>query len=380
RRSQPMSQATPVLLLDTMGELGAVYDLADVVVLGGSLTPGGAGHNLLEPAARGKPVVVGPYMPSQAPLLAAFLHNHAVVQAGPRDLAQVIDRLLSDSTLRNQIGNNARELLGARRGAAVKTCAQLGPLLPTQRLQPVRQPSVVKRCLKAAAATRLGQWLLTAQGRRFTSWPDIRARLGKPQSLLCLGNGPSSEDPRIGNWKFDRLFRVNARWRGRGFLAAPDVVFTGDYRALYECSDCLFGFRTVGEETLMLLRQRFRPWRRMEYFTYERLGRELDEDRWGARPSNGVVMVAAAVALQPERLIIAGIDLFQHPAGCYPGNTDIPNRYHPAHDRAVEVAILRQLLASYDGELIVIGAPLSRALEHSDLPCRAGSLPASVVC
>ena len=50
-----------MVILDTIGELGRLYSLADVVFVGGSFVKVG-GHNILEPAAHGKPVIVGPYM------------------------------------------------------------------------------------------------------------------------------------------------------------------------------------------------------------------------------------------------------------------------------------------------------------------------------
>ena len=54
-------EGTQVVILDTIGELGRLYSLADVVFVGGSFVKVG-GHNILEPAAHGKPVLVGPYM------------------------------------------------------------------------------------------------------------------------------------------------------------------------------------------------------------------------------------------------------------------------------------------------------------------------------
>ncbi len=63
RRSggEPVARATQVLLGDTMGELLFLYALADIAFVGGSLVPNG-GHNLLEPAALGKPVFAGPHL------------------------------------------------------------------------------------------------------------------------------------------------------------------------------------------------------------------------------------------------------------------------------------------------------------------------------
>ena len=72
-------------------------------------------------------------------------------------------------------------------------------------------------------------------------------------------------------------------------------------------------------------------------------------------------MVAVAAALQPRRLVIAGIDLFKHPAGPYPGDAGA-NRYAPMHDRDVELAILREALRRFAGEVHIVSPVLRKAL------------------
>ena len=67
------------VVLDTIGELAEVYQIATVVFVGGSLVPAG-GHNILEPAAFGKPIVFGPHMENFAEIAEAFLANDAAVQ------------------------------------------------------------------------------------------------------------------------------------------------------------------------------------------------------------------------------------------------------------------------------------------------------------
>ncbi len=57
---------------------------------------------------------------------------------------------------------------------------------------------------------------------------DLRLRLGTPHHILCLGNGPSSEDTRLQGCSFDCLFRVNWIWRDRGLYLNPNMVFTAD--------------------------------------------------------------------------------------------------------------------------------------------------------
>ena len=64
-----------VLLLDSTGELGSVYELATVAFVGGTLVPTG-GHNILEPACFGKPIVIGPSMTNFQEIADVFLHNN----------------------------------------------------------------------------------------------------------------------------------------------------------------------------------------------------------------------------------------------------------------------------------------------------------------
>jgi hypothetical protein len=222
----------------------------------------------------------------------------------------------------------------------------------------------VKRLIKAGiAGTTAGQVILSLGARRLAALADVQQRLGRPETILCLGNGPSSEDQQLHGLPHDCLFRVNSRWLERGFLTHPDVVFTGDHLSLRRCRCCLFGFRTAAEETAVLLNHwlGLRPGR-IDCFNAERLGLRLDEQSWGARPTNGAVMVATAVALRPRRLIVAGLDLYRHPAGKYPGDPVSANCYARVHDADIERAVICQALLAFRGELIVVGEALRAAL------------------
>lgn len=115
RRSQlPASLALPgVLLLDTIGELAAVFSRADVVFMGGTLASRG-GHNILEPAYFAKPVIVGPHMENFAEIAGEFLAGDAVVQiAGPEALSGAVEQLLQDPA---DYGVKAQALAEAKRG------------------------------------------------------------------------------------------------------------------------------------------------------------------------------------------------------------------------------------------------------------------------
>jgi hypothetical protein len=128
---------------------------------------------------------------------------------------------------------------------------------------------------------------------------------------------------------------------------------------------CIFGFRTIDEEIRVFRRRLLHPaLPRLRFFTYERLGGFLDQRDWGARPTNGAVMLATAVDLRPRRLVIAGIDLFEDPAGSYPGRSGTPNAYAPVHDREAELAIVRAALDRHSGEVEIIGDVLRERLKH----------------
>ncbi len=227
------------------------------------------------------------------------------------------------------------------------------------------QDRTAPRRMDELARTAVGRLIVaTRRGRQIDDFDTLRQRLGHPETILCLGNGPSSEDPRLLEIQHDRLFRVNWRWLERGMLTRPDMVFVGDLQTTARLRSCVFGFRTLAWESEMLLRQVLLHGRlrRMEYFTYERVSRFLSDGAWPAHPTNGVVMVATAVALQPKRLIIAGMDLYLDPRGRYPGDPTPDNDFPQMHSREVELDALERVLASFRGETWIVGEPLREAL------------------
>ena len=119
-----------VLVLDTIGELALVYPLAAVVFVGGSLVPSG-GHNVLEPAAAGKAVIVGPHMENFQEIADEFRREDALVQVGgAAELAGAVASLLAEPDRRHAIGARARALVERNRGALQGTLAALAELLP----------------------------------------------------------------------------------------------------------------------------------------------------------------------------------------------------------------------------------------------------------
>ncbi len=115
-----------VLLLDTIGELSSIFGVADVVFMGGTLARRG-GHNILEPAFFGKPVIVGPHMENFPEIAGDFARGGAVVEiGGAGELAGAVERLLGDARLREEIGGRARGLAERARGATARAVAEIG--------------------------------------------------------------------------------------------------------------------------------------------------------------------------------------------------------------------------------------------------------------
>jgi 3-deoxy-D-manno-octulosonic-acid transferase len=122
--------AADVVVLDTMGELAHLYRLATVVFVGGSLVPTG-GHNILEPAAFGRPILFGPHMENFREIAAAFLESRAAIRVRDgRELESAFRDLLGDSSRRSALGRAARAIVDANHGARERTLAVITRLLP----------------------------------------------------------------------------------------------------------------------------------------------------------------------------------------------------------------------------------------------------------
>lgn len=118
-----------VVLLDSVGELPQAYALATVVFVGGSLVPVG-GHNVLEPAAWGKPVLFGPSMENFQEIGMLMVQAGGGIQVSDRlALATTLERLLSSPQEAAMAGERGRALLEQHRGAVARTCGVIEPLL-----------------------------------------------------------------------------------------------------------------------------------------------------------------------------------------------------------------------------------------------------------
>ena len=118
-----------VLLLDTLGELAQVYPLASAVFVGGSLVPAG-GHNVLEAAVAGKPVVVGPHMENFQEIADEFRGEGALLQVrSAEELGDTIGALLADAPRGRELGQRARAIIARNRGACARTIESLAGLV-----------------------------------------------------------------------------------------------------------------------------------------------------------------------------------------------------------------------------------------------------------
>jgi 3-deoxy-D-manno-octulosonic-acid transferase len=117
--------SSDILLVDTIGDLSALYGISDIAFIGGSLVRHG-GHNPIEPAVFGKPVLFGNHMDNFREIRNIFLKEGAAVQV---DSAQSLDyalrKLLASPHERKQLGERAKGLLDKNRGAAERTFAEI---------------------------------------------------------------------------------------------------------------------------------------------------------------------------------------------------------------------------------------------------------------
>jgi 3-deoxy-D-manno-octulosonic-acid transferase len=124
--SSAILQLPGVILLDTIGELAGIYSLANVVFVGGSLAPRG-GHNILEPAAAGAPIIVGPHMENFEAITSNFLEANALIQIQrPEDLMPAVRALLLGRG--GDLGERAKRVVKRHRGASRVIADHLWPI------------------------------------------------------------------------------------------------------------------------------------------------------------------------------------------------------------------------------------------------------------
>lgn len=131
---QPLA-AGQVVLLDTIGELASVYSIAAVAFVGGSLVPAG-GHNPLEPAQFGVPIVMGPHYANFRAIVDELAAHDALRIADSEGLAASLLELLGEHAVAEAMGKRAREVFVRQAGATGRCVGVIRDLLAAEQRQP----------------------------------------------------------------------------------------------------------------------------------------------------------------------------------------------------------------------------------------------------
>ncbi len=277
-----------VLLVDSMGELGGLFALADVVFMGGTLADRG-GHNILEPAFFGKPIVAGPHLENFAEIAAEFRAARALVEIeNGAALAPAVARLLKDAVARDQFGSRARELARARSGGTRAAIEEIGRQLDLA--VPRDVPTLAWRCIgwPLAKIWELGARWGRARGlrrRRALSTPVISiggltwGGTGKTPFVLWLATHLREQGLSAAILTRGYRRRVPARQTILEAGAKADVAVTGDEAAILLRSGV--AAVAIGADrwaTGRLVEKRFRPDVMLldDGFQHHRLERCLD--------------------------------------------------------------------------------------------------------
>lgn len=128
-QQSPCKPETEVFLGDTMGEVILFYAASDIAFVGGSLVPIG-GHNLLEPAALGVPIITGPHVFNAQDIADRFLENDAChMIADVPELVETVGGLLSNPEEARELGGRGLDILNSSRGALRRLLDVIKPLL-----------------------------------------------------------------------------------------------------------------------------------------------------------------------------------------------------------------------------------------------------------
>ena len=233
-----------VLLLDSIGELGGLFGLADCVFMGGTLAARG-GHNILEPALFGKAVIVGPHMENFAEIADQFRAARAMVEVGGADdLAPAVERVLADD---GGVGARARECALARRGATARAVAAMREVYRVPRYRPAMPWYLV-----AWALAQVWRWEGRRRQAKYYSW---RRKLDVP--VISVGNltmGGTGKTPCV--LRLAELLRERGRTPGiltRGYgRTSPTPVLALPLGAAVRTEES-------GDEPQIFLRARVAP-------------------------------------------------------------------------------------------------------------------------
>jgi len=127
--AESCSEQAQCFVIDTIGKLMTYYACGDVAFVGGSMGEQG-GHNALEPAALGKPVLLGPNMDNAKEIAAQLIQCNAALRVtNQQDFRETTEKILTDSALRDSMGKAGQELVEKNRGALDLTLEAVKKLL-----------------------------------------------------------------------------------------------------------------------------------------------------------------------------------------------------------------------------------------------------------
>jgi tetraacyldisaccharide 4'-kinase len=181
-----------VVLLDSIGELAALFPLADVVFMGGSLARRG-GHNLLEPAACARAIIAGPHMENFSAIAAEFREHYAVLEIGDEsELPGAVEKLIQDVRLREDLGTGAAEVAARHRGATQKAVVEI------LKWQDQAVPRTIPRALTRPLLWPLAKlWTVMGEAKRLRDMAVVR-RLDTPViSIGGIGMGGAGKTPMV---------------------------------------------------------------------------------------------------------------------------------------------------------------------------------------
>ena len=227
-----------VLLLDSLGELAALYRAADLVFIGGSLN-GWGGHNVLEPALYGKPTVVGPFMQNFREIADRLVAGGGLVALrAAGELPEAWERLLGDIEAARALGERARAIAEGERGAAERAAGAAARLHHESVFQP--PPGLWTRLALGPLAAL---WSIAARVRRSAYGRGLLSSRRLPRFVVCVGNltaGGSGKTPAT-IWLAERL-----SLRGR----LPAVISRGYRRRSREAAVVALPGETAGADLL----------------------------------------------------------------------------------------------------------------------------------
>lgn len=131
---KPLKDRDQIILVDTIGELSAVWGLAHVAFVGGSLDGKRGGQNMIEPAAYGAAVLFGPHVWNFRDTANRLVEGRAAIQVTDEaDLSHTIKQLLSQKSMRVELGRRAQELVKSQQGATLRTLEGIEQFLAATR-------------------------------------------------------------------------------------------------------------------------------------------------------------------------------------------------------------------------------------------------------